>query len=158
MSEVNHKSLERNNEDALESFGPCIHPEYAYTSKEHPTVSHKCKYMDKEGRCTRDNCAFDGSNVKICNKHWDTCIVCGKTITVPPHMMDIPLCDMCRGRFLFAETLPFTCLLCGQSQNRPSKAPFSQICDECFKNYIYCPNCRHWCQVSTSPAEGYDKL
>lgn len=147
------------NDRPLESFEQCKHVDYNYSSKEHPIVKHKCKYADIYNRCTRDECIFDADETsKICNKHWETCILCGNVFTVPPNMMDVRFCDKCRGRLLFSETLPFTCLLCGQKQDRPSKAPFSQICDDCFQNYIFCPNCMHWRQVGISPAEGYDKL
>lgn len=144
----------------LESHEACKHTDYNFYSDDHPTVFHKCIHMDQKGVCTLDECIHDGYETsKLCNKHWDTCIICGRTLTLPPNMMEVPFCDLCRGRFLFAETYKgFECLLCGQFQKRPSKAPFSQICDDCFKNYIYCPNCRHWCQISTSPAVGYDKL
>lgn len=146
-------------DEPLESFGPCKHPEYGFTNAEHPTVSHKCTFMDTYGRCTRDECVFDGYETsKVCNKQWDTCILCGNALTVPPNTMDVPFCDLCRARLYFAEHLPFTCLLCGKKQNRPSKAPFSQICDKCFKQNIANDICRHWCKVGTSPAEGYDKL
>ena len=159
-SSTSEKKYEGDDADKpLESFEQCKHPDYNYTSEDHPIVKHKCIYADSYGRCTRDECVFDAYETsKVCNKHWDTCILCGNALTVPPNMMDVPFCDLCKARLLFSETLPFTCLLCGQSQDRPSKAPFSEICDECFKNYIYCPNCRHWCQISTSPAEGYDRL
>lgn len=147
------------NEVPLASFEMCKHMDKNYNNDEHTEVSHKCNYQDAYGRCTRDNCIFDSyESSKIAHKHWDTCILCGNAITVPPNMMMIPFCDKCIARLKFAETLPFTCLLCGSSQERPSKAPFSQICDNCFKNYIYSPNCKHWRQIGISPAKGYDKL
>lgn len=147
------------NDISLDSFEQCKHLDKNYNSSEHPTVSHKCRYQDMYGRCTRDTCIFDSYETgKIAHKHWEECIICGATITVPPNMLDIPFCDKCIARLKFAETLPFTCLLCGSSQDRPSKAPFSQICDDCFENSIYCPNCKHWAQIGSSPAEGYDKL
>lgn len=143
----------------LESFEQCKHMDYNYTSPDHPIVKHKCKYQDIYGRCTRDECVFDANETsKICEKHWDECVLCGNTITLPPHMLSIPFCDLCLARLRFAESLPFTCLLCGKSQNRPSKAPFSQICDDCFTNNIFNPNCIHWKQAGSSPAEGYDRL
>lgn len=149
-----------NYEDPLEAHQGCKHMDYNFTSEEHPTISHKCIYQDLYGTCINDHCIYDGYETsKQANVHWDKCIICGRTFTLPPNMVDVPFCDLCRARFLFAETAKgFDCLLCGQHQTRPSKAPFSQICDSCFKNYIYCPNCRHWCQISTSPAEGYDRL
>lgn len=144
---------------ALESFGPCTHPEYNYTSEDYPEVFHKCRHQDSFGRCTLDHCKYDGSeSTKICEKHWETCVLCGNQLTLPPNMVNIPFCDRCLGRLRFAETLPFTCLLCGKSQQNPSKAPFSQICDDCFKNNIANDICIHWKQVESSPAEGYDKL
>lgn len=147
------------NDVPLESFEQCKHAKRDFNNQEHPTVHHKCRYEDMYGRCTRDTCIYDGNETgKIAHKHWDTCVLCGNTLTLSPEMMAIPFCDKCLARLRFAETLPFTCLLCGGSQGRPSKAPFSQICDDCFKNYIYSPNCKHWRQTGTSPAEGYDKL
>lgn len=156
--EATLKATGEGEDNALESFSECKHRDYDYNSEKHPTVHHKCIYEDKEGRCTRDECVFDAyETAKLCNKHWDTCILCGRTVTVPPNMMDVPICDWCRARLLFAETKKgFDCLLCGQHQSHPSKAPFSQICDSCYKYFIYCPNCFYWTPVGQSPAKSYD--
>jgi len=155
-----YQGTDDKNKIPLESFEMCKHMDYDYNSEDHPAVWHKCKYRDMNGVCTRETCVFDTHETpKVANAHWDTCILCGRTLNLSPNMMDVPICDLCRGRLLFAEKKEgFDCLLCGQHQSRPSKAPFSQICDDCFINYIFCPNCLHWSQVGTSPAEGYDKL
>ena len=160
ISDKKMQGTDDQNNIPLESNEACKHTDYNYNSKEHPAVWHKCKYQDINSVCTRETCVFDSQEMpKVSNSHWERCILCGREFSLSPNMMDVPICDLCRGRLLFAERKEgFTCLLCGQYQIRPSKAPFSQICDDCFTNYIFCPNCLHWSQVGTSPAEGYDKL
>jgi hypothetical protein len=143
-------------DEVLESFSKCKHMDQNIDSK-YVHVKHQCKYSDMYGRCTRDTCYYDADeSPDVCNKHWFTCVFCGKTMSIDPKQVSIPVCDECLSLFNQCLRLPFTCMKCGAVQGSHSKILFSRLCDDCVDTLLFNDCCKHWALDHEAGTAGYD--